>query len=533
QHFVLTNISTIPVQPYPDSPSPDDHASARLTVTALDVFAHQMIHDLLADSRMHALSKRNLQKLISCIPFLRQRLQCGRHTNGEWGLQETLLHSVSRIFMHLFKDPEFNSILLSSFPEIFGDLTQIWVLEEDMKPMLTIATVLSAGLGPDDDYHLNGVFRSRILTIADKYIHPFLLACQPQPSTFILRRIISIFDTSTLTNPDMYSLAALIDLMAFISISDCMSGAFWELGSVKLVCHMMRRLSSRKILSQRHAFDIHLSSVLFQTCIKYLAVSMALGGLSQVKDCLGSQMLVSMMKRRHFMPSGPIEDIIDDGFAGVLIQIEPYLLYPSILHLASKSTRTIIKFDFHNWTSSHMEFSRAWTHFTSLLEPATLSKSELLALPYDWATCYNTRASDSLDDCDPECSKLRCRRGRKSREITFAGYEGLAEARAITCIDFAYIVRRVCKDTNPRVNPRTLVLVLDYRKTPHTTSIMSEGMFRHTEAKNLEESEFEDKIAAADQDLGFLVFSVSRGFGPGEWKNFELRSFENGWQRYI
>ncbi|KAJ7578299.1 hypothetical protein C8J56DRAFT_1170608 [Mycena floridula] len=407
---------------------------------------------------------------------------------------------------------------------------------------------------------------------------PFLPSSKLQIATFALRRIASIFDNRSPTHADLYSLEAAVTFTGYILFSEPgMSEVLWEGGCVALVCHIVRRLSSPKILAQRRSVDLHhseLSGMLFRTCLQFLETSMSIGGHPQIAECLENQLLLSMMKRRPFMTDyhgGHGQVMVDMGYPRILSHIEAYLLYPSILHLTSKSITSISKVGLHNWTSPHKQFLKEWIRFTSLVDAATISKSELLAVPYDWARCHNV----DQGHCDPECSKLRvcsactsvfycskkcqaedwpshqarCHGRQRSREIGIAYREGPdipRETRGISRIGFTYIMRRVRKDIiaaredrslaanflrqNPRANLKTLVLVLDYRETPHTTSYISEEMFRATEYKNLASdpvSDIEDDIAGANKNLGFLVFWVARRHIE-EWKNFELKRFEDG-----
>ncbi|KAJ7578294.1 hypothetical protein C8J56DRAFT_898445 [Mycena floridula] len=118
--------------------------------------------------------------------------------------------------------------------------------------------------------------------------------------------------------------------------------------------------------------------------------------------------------------------------------------------------------------------------------------------------------------------------------------------------DFTFVIQRVDLDTrlaradgsvaahflqqNPNVNPRTLVLVMDYRATPKTITILSEEMFWETEyhwlAGDLEGDEIEDHFDEANEGLGYLVLWVAHG-NAREWRDFHINYFADGSFRVV
>ncbi|KAJ7578300.1 hypothetical protein C8J56DRAFT_969660 [Mycena floridula] len=554
--FDHINISNIPCQSYPEWPVDDRHPG-HLTVSALNILAHYIAtHGLLSIASMHSLTKANIQNLGPFIPFLCRRLEGGRQSSGEWGLQETLLNSITRIFVELCKDSDLESILLASFPEMYNEITRIWVLEEDMKPPLTAANILAV--------MVHGLGGQKASLKTKDHILPFLPSPESQTSAFLLRRILSIFD-ATPTDPEMYSLGGYFEILVYVSLSGPVAEALWEAGSVTLACHILRWLASRKFLSKivpsSHRAD--LASMVFPSCLQYIIMNTR--GQSQVAECLDNQILVSMMKRRSVLHSGLDAEIKDRVYGRMLVQIEPYLLYPSILHLVVKSSRSMKKLGLDNSASD----DQAWNRFNSLVEAATRSKHEIFKTPYDWASCHN---NEHLD-CDSPRPKLRVCSGcttvfycsQRCQSDDWPSHRSQCQGRPptspfsspelshffgpdLTPLDSAYMQRRVNKDIkaarvdssavarflrqNPHVNPRTLVLSLDYRTTPLTVSVMSEEVFRATEYHRLLGRLFTVEIDylfdEAGKGSGYLVLATARGHRR-DWQSFELKHFDAGW----
>ncbi|KAJ7578318.1 hypothetical protein C8J56DRAFT_360944 [Mycena floridula] len=400
--FQHINISSIPHESYPDWCSDDSHPG-RFTVSALDILAHRLTHGLLDKSSMRALSKRNLHKLGPLIPFLRHRMERGRQSPGEWKLQEGLHNSMTLMFDVFFREEEFKSTLLSSFPEIWEELTQIWVLEQHMRPIFSAAMLLAAILDDIDDW-------DDTLLIVWVFIFPFLPSGdESQPSTFLLSTMLTILDIRRPGISDLYSLDAYITLMQQIAKVSCrIADALCSAGSVTIISHIARRFSSHKALSEPDSSRADLNSRIFISCLKYLLECIEFGGHKQVTDALDNQIILSMMKHRSSQPRLHHE-WKEETYERILLEMEPYLLYPSILHLAAKSLRSVNKLQLTN-SPSNLEITDSsslidpFTRFRSLVEAAKVSKLKISkTTSSNWAHCHNENHPHS----DSESSKLR------------------------------------------------------------------------------------------------------------------------------
>ncbi|KAJ7584228.1 hypothetical protein C8J56DRAFT_1167026 [Mycena floridula] len=537
--FRHLRIAEIPPEPVPWAANVKNAEAGRIAIMCLQILRDHLFSPAIRPTVRSALLA-NIDKLRPLAEFLLGRLQRGSCSAAEQYFRQDMHDITVNIFFVLGSDPASRTMV--SEPSMVAILCQIWVLEVGLivSTKSTMTVLASVAMNePDSVAFPEGVLGSK-----------------EELASFLLDQI-----DDRCGKLQLNLIQNLIVLLQEWSLQDI---CFVQAGSIQSVCNVLRRLSSSKTFPQLYNDPVNASilPLIYQYSLHYLTFCIEVGGPQAAAKAIDHRLVLSLVRSREIIHRQVTDDpSMETDFADLFRAVETYLVFPEVLRRATKSIKTIrrrkLEAPCPDETSISPGFLTLWEDFVSAVEDRADFKDKWDRWRRSKSLHCHNPSHDELGSpsnicrlcprcldtyyCSRTCQKAHWKTGEditcKQKTDSERRPSGLQRSdyiflcamvdndlkRVVEIGHFSY-ARDLYLREHPEVDPKTLVVLLDYFEGPCTFSIISEAELRDTE-HIAQAREYTDRergiIEAARNEKGFyLVVSKIRVTFP--WRNVRL-----------